>query len=237
MDLRALTHDLLAQATGRAHRPDAALAGGGGPAGNARLTAWTGLVLLVLFAAELVTLLDVRGLISWHFAIGVLLIPPALVKTGSTGWRIVRYYTGHRAYRAAGPPPLVLRLLGPVVVASTLAVLGTGLALVFVGPDASRRPLFAGLDPVMLHKATFVVWAVATGAHTLARAVPALQLTVLRRPVPPAVPGRLRRGAVLLATMVVAVVAAAVVLAGSGAWRSQPREFHPPGRYGYRGDR
>lgn len=38
--------------TGRADRRDPVLAGTGGPAGNARLTAWTGLVLLVLLAIE-----------------------------------------------------------------------------------------------------------------------------------------------------------------------------------------
>src|SRR5436305_10441279 len=133
--------DLVATATGRAHRADPVLSATGGPAGNARLTAWLGLVLLVLFGAELVTLLDVRGLLSWHVAVGVLLIPPALAKTASTGWRIARYYAGHRPYRAAGPPPMLLRLLGPLVVLSTLAVLGSGLLLILVGPDPSRRPL------------------------------------------------------------------------------------------------
>ncbi|HEY9484617.1 MAG TPA: hypothetical protein VIR00_16810 [Micromonosporaceae bacterium] len=53
----------------------------------------------MLFGAELVTLVDVRGWIDWHIVIGVLLIPPALVKTASMGWRIVRYYTGSRPYR------------------------------------------------------------------------------------------------------------------------------------------
>ena len=94
MALQQLTADVLAEATGRRHRSDAVVPGGGGPAGNARLTAATGLVLLVLFLAELVTLLDVSGLIGWHVAIGVLLVPPALLKTASTGWRIVRYYGG-----------------------------------------------------------------------------------------------------------------------------------------------
>src|SRR4249919_1797513 len=79
-------------ALGRVHRRDPVLAGTGGPAGNALLTAWTGLVLLVLGVAELLTLINVRGLISWHVALGALLVPPALVKTASTGWRVVRYY-------------------------------------------------------------------------------------------------------------------------------------------------
>lgn len=87
--------DVVSEAFGQSSRPDPVLPGTGGPAGNAHLTAWTGLVLLALSLAELVTLLDVQGLISWHVVIGTLLIPPALLKTGSTGWRIVRYYRGH----------------------------------------------------------------------------------------------------------------------------------------------
>src|SRR3954471_19347950 len=104
MNVRAEVDDTLRHATGQVHRHDPVLPGTGGPAGNARLTAWTGLVLLVLFAAELVTLLDVRGLISWHVALGVLLIPPALLKTASVGWRILRYYTGSPPPRRARPP-------------------------------------------------------------------------------------------------------------------------------------
>lgn len=86
--------DVVQAAAGRTHRADAVLPGTGGPAGNAQLTAWLGLVLLALFLAQLVTLLDVRGLISWHLAIGLLLVPPALVKMATTGWRMARYYTG-----------------------------------------------------------------------------------------------------------------------------------------------
>src|SRR4051812_49572720 len=108
MDIRSMAQETLAEATGRPPRPDDVTAPTGGPAGNARLTAWTGLILLVLFGAELVTLLDVRGLITWHAVIGVVLVPPALLKTATTGWRIVRYYTGNRGYRTAGPPPMPL---------------------------------------------------------------------------------------------------------------------------------
>src|ERR1700730_3560478 len=113
--LSAMTSDVVSEAVGQGHREDPVLAGMGGPAGNARLTAWTGVVLLVLFIAELVTLLDVRGLVSWHVVIGVLLVPPALLKTASTGCGILRYYAGNRPFREAGPPPLLLRVLGPVV--------------------------------------------------------------------------------------------------------------------------
>src|SRR3954447_12814551 len=108
-NLPSFVTDVLSEAAGQARRPDPIAPRTGGPAGNARLTAWTGLVLLALSLAELVTLLDVGGLISWHVVIGVLLVPPALLKTVTTGWRIVCYYRGSPAYSQAGPPPMALR--------------------------------------------------------------------------------------------------------------------------------
>ena len=83
--------DVIADAVGHSHRDDAILPRTGGPAGNAVLTAWTGLVLLGLSLAELVTLLSVHRLIGWHIVIGTLLVPPALLKTVSVGWRVVWY--------------------------------------------------------------------------------------------------------------------------------------------------
>lgn len=206
--------EVIASASGREHRADPILPATGGPAGNAALTAWIGLVLLVLFLAELVTLLSVKRLISWHIAIGVLLIPPALTKTFSTGWRILRYYTGVRAYRKAGPPPLLLRLLGPLVVFSTLAVLGSGLALIPIGPVTTFTPLFsvAGqrISALTIHQASFIGWGVATGLHVLARTVPALRLAVASESGPLA--GSATRALVVLATLVLGAVTAALVL-------------------------
>ena len=240
MDVRTLTDPVVAEATGRAHRDDQVLPGSGGPAGNARLTSWIGLVLLILFAAEMVTLLDVRGLMSWHVAIGIALVPPALVKTGTTGWRIVRYYTGNRPYRRAGPPPLLLRVLGPLVVVTTLAVLASGVILIVIGAQASREPLLTAgghtLDATTLHKATFVLWGGATGLHVLARLVPALQMTLARLvgrfvPVRPAgaVPGRARRVSAVWVTLAVAVLAAVVTLAAVDltAWHTRVGDDRP----------
>jgi hypothetical protein len=225
-----MTAEAATAATGRAHRPDEVLPRTGGPAGNAALTAWTGLLLLVLFLGELVTLLDVRGLLSWHVVVGTLLIPPALLKTGSTGWRMIGYYRGNPPYRRAGPPPMLLRLLGPLVVVSTLAVLGTGVALILVGPSAGRGGLVdvAGqhVDLLMLHKVSFVVWGAATGLHVLGRAIPALRLTLLRSETPGRIPGRAGRVAMVAVTMAVAVVAAVLLLGQAGPWRSEPRHFH-----------
>jgi hypothetical protein len=221
---RDVVDETVGAALGREQRPDPVLPGTGGPAGNARLTAWTGLVLLVLFVAELVTLLDVHGLIGWHLALGVILIPPALLKTATTGWRIVRYYTGDKAYREAGPPPLLLRVLGPLVVLGSLALLGTGLALVVLGEERSRQSLFtvAGqrVDVLTLHQASFVVWAVVTGLHVLARLLPAWQTAAGGSA---AVPGPRARILVLAGSLVVAGLCAVLVLAHPGGWNHDNR--------------
>ncbi len=133
-----------------------------GPEGNERLTAITGAVLLVLFAAEGVTILFLGQLLTWHFFIGLLLIGPVCLKLGSTGYRFVRYYTGAPAYRRKGPPVPLLRLLGPLVVATSVAVLATGVALALLGRDAGPVPV------LFLHKASFVCWAAVMTVHMLA---------------------------------------------------------------------
>jgi hypothetical protein len=223
--LRRITSEAIAEATGRDLRADAIVDGSGGPAGNARLTAWTGLLLLVLFAAELVTLLDVRQMITWHLAIGTVLVPPALLKTASTGWRILRYYTGSRRYRDSGPPPLILRALGPLVVLTTMALLGSGLALVVAGPRTGRGPqvdvLGQRIDILTIHQAVFAAWAVVTGLHVLSRLVPALRLTV-RPAAAGGVPGGYRRVAILFVTAALAVPLAIVVVQAGHAWSTLP---------------
>jgi hypothetical protein len=213
--------DAVAEATGRERRDNPVLPTTGGPAGNALLTAWTGLVLLVLSVGELLTLFDVGGLISWHVALGALLVPPALMKTASTGWRMSRYYLGNPTYQQAGPPPLLMRLLGPLVVVSTLGLLGSGVLLVLLGQGTAHRSLVALLgfrvDWVTLHQGFFAVWVVAVGLHLLGRIVPALRMAVA----PGAargVPGRTTR-AVWFAAMVASAAALALVLVpAAGSW-------------------
>ena len=213
------------EAVGRRHRPDPIEAGTGGPAGNARLTAWTGMILLLLILGELVTVLDVQGLISWHVVLGTLLVPVALLKTASTSWRVGRYYTGSQLYRSAGPPPTPLRFLGPLVVASTLGLLGSGLALIALGPSAGRTTIVNVLgqriDTLTLHQGLFIVFAVVTGLHLLARIVPALTLIIGRRTAASAstVPGGNRRIAVLAGTLAVAGLTAALVVGTAGSWK------------------
>src|ERR1017187_4199629 len=74
------------------------------PAGNERLTEMTGAVLLVLFAAECLPLLNIGNLLTLHVFLGMLLLGPAGLKTGSTLWRFTRYYTGSAAFVRKGSP-------------------------------------------------------------------------------------------------------------------------------------
>src|SRR5207244_3071814 len=73
----------------------------------------------------------------------------------------VRYYTASPAYRREGPPAAPLRAIAPIVVASTIVVLASGVALLFAGPQ-SRDTLLP------IHKVSFIVWGVFTGLHVLA---------------------------------------------------------------------
>lgn len=209
---------VLEEAIGRHRRHDPVVGRTGGPAGNARLTSWVGLVLLVLIVAELITLLNVTGLIGWHVGVGIALVAFTLVKVASTGWRAARYYRGSPVYRTAGPPPTLLRLLGPGVVVSTLGVLGSGLALVAIGPGASRRSLFAvfgqQVTPITIHQVLFILFAVLAGVHLLGRLVPAVAQASGRHGGHPesTVPGWQARGAVLLAAAGATGLAVALVL-------------------------
>ena len=208
---------LVAEATGRSDRPDPRKARTGGPAGNARLTAWTGMVLLALLAVEGITLIDVRGLITWHIVVGALLVPPAVLKTATTGWRMIRYYAGSRDYRAAGPPPLLLRLLAPLVVGSTLALLTTGIVVGVAGPDSARASFWGTPASLLfLHQASFALWVGATSLHVLGRLVPAARIISGRAA--SAVDGRALRGAVVVAVLALAAWVATIILAASAGW-------------------
>jgi hypothetical protein len=232
--LQRAVGEALGEASGHEVRDNPVLPGTGGPAGNSLLTAWTGLVLLILAVGELLTLFDVRGLITWHVALGALLVPPAVMKTASTGWRMACYYVGRTPYRQAGPPPLLMRLLGPVVVVSTLGLLGTGVLLVLLGEEHSHQGLISllgfRLDWVTAHQAFFAVWVAAAGLHLLGRIVPALSATV----VPGSgavVPGRWARVLWLVAMVASAAALAVLLVHADSSWTSF-HEFddHPPGR-------
>ena len=131
------------------------------PDGNERLTATNGLVLIVLSAAEILTLLlGLGSTLSWHVAIGLALIPPVALKLGSTGWRFMRYYTRNADYRAKGAPQIVMRMLAPLFVLFTVVLFGSGVAMGFLHGGAlqwARR----------LHGPASVGWMILLGLHVL----------------------------------------------------------------------
>jgi hypothetical protein len=182
----------------------------GGSEGNRRLTGATAAVLLVLLAAEGVTLLAIRPLVSAHVFIGMLLLPPVALKLGTTGYRFARYYTGSREYRADGPPHPLLRLLGPVVVLSTVALFASGVALIVLGPQ--------GGAVLGLHKASFVVWFGSMAAHVLAHAlrIPRLASADWRRR--EILPGSSLRRWLLAGSLVAGLILAIATVHLAGPW-------------------
>ena len=165
-----------------------------GPPGNERLTTAVGLVLLVLLGIETLTTLALRSYLPEHIFLGLLLIPPILLKLASTGWRFLRYYTNRAPYRRAGPPRLLLRLLAPLLIAATVTLFGSGVAMIIVGHGGG--PL------LRLHALSFAVWGVVLAIHILAYLTRVLRggLTDWRRQTAGAVAGaRARRGALVAA--------------------------------------
>jgi hypothetical protein len=230
-------NDYLATAAGWTHRDDPVAPRTGGPAGNARLTAWVGLLVLAFGLAETATLVSLGSLITVHILIGAYLVPLILLKTATTGWRIARYYVGAADYQQAGPPLLLLRLLGPLVVLTSLAIVGSGLALIGLGRSAYTT-IFSVLgfrvSALTIHQASFVAWAATTVAHLLARTVPAIKLA---RGVHDhaTVPGRGLRVAAVAASAAIGVAVAVLVLHFSGHWThdgGRHGRYGPPGRHG-----
>jgi len=181
---------------------------------NARLTALTAGLLLVLLFLEGLTIVQIGSLIVLHFVIGFLLLAPVALKLGTTSYKIVRYYSGDAAYVAEGPPNIVRRLLGPVVMLLTIGLFASGVALAFVGPKNIGPWLF-------LHKASFVLWFMAMTLHVLIHLSGTLLAGVNeyfeRRKRPLA--GWSTRQFVLLGTLAIGVALGVWSLAFTSAWQ------------------
>jgi len=116
----------------------------GGVEGNRRLTSIFGIVMLVLLTVQVLSALwfalmsynidTPGGPVFWlvrpvHFFTGFLLFPLIGVKLASVGWRFTRYYTRDRAYREAGPPRPLLRLIAPLLVLSVVVLFASGVEM------------------------------------------------------------------------------------------------------------
>jgi hypothetical protein len=194
---------------------------GGGTAGNEQLTATVGALLLVLLAVLGVTIIRIGQLLWLHLFLGLLLIGPVALKMGSTGYRFVRYYTADPPYRRKGPPATELRVLAPLVVASTIAVFATGVALLLEGP-ASRQTL------LLWHKVSFFIWLAITALHVLGhlvglpRSMRAVRET--RSELPGLEPGAGGRMLAFWGAIAIGALIAVALLPDFGTWTSA--HFH-----------
>ena len=127
-----------------------------GVEGNARLTGYAAVLLLLPLGAEIVT--GIRQDLQPHALVGFLLVPPVLLKLGSVGYRFVRYYAREPRYRAAGPPELVMRLLAPISVLATVILFATGIELWLFG-------LGFGEQWRTWHQASFLFWSLVIATH------------------------------------------------------------------------
>lgn len=186
--------------------------------GNTRLTAATGIVLVALLAVKAVTLLSVRQLLTLHVIVGALLIGPVVLKSASTAYRFTRYYSGAPTYRRKGPPPLPLRLLGPLIIVAALAVLGTGVALILVGPSGSGLLLTA-------HQTSFWFFVAFLAVHLLGHLWDAIVVSwrELRASLSGAAARRRRwRYLSIVLALVVGVGAATLLVPSTSPWTSRP---------------
>ena len=85
-------------------------------------------------------------------------VPRAHGNTASQGF--ARYYAEARPYVRRGPPHPLLRLVGPLLIVTTVAPLGSGIWLLPVGPEK------AGLL-LTVHEGGFVVWFGLTAMHVV----------------------------------------------------------------------
>jgi hypothetical protein len=195
------------------------------PDGNERLTAVAGLTLIVLSGVEYLTLLlGLQHFLSWHVFVGFVLLPPIGLKLASTGWRFMRYYTRNEDYRLKGAPQILMRLLAPLLVAFTILLFGSGVAMGLVHGQAltlARR----------IHGPAAFCWTLLVGAHILAYLRRALR-SAQEELVP-----RTRRSAAGAAgrTLAVGAAIAAGVVLGVATVPAQHHWLHLPPKHDHGG--
>ena len=173
-----------------------------GPRGNVRLTAATGLVLVGVLAVEALTTLSLHRYLPLHIFLGFVVLPAVSLKLASTGWRFARYYAGSNPYRLAGPPRLGFRLFAPLLVVSTVALFGSGVALVVMGHGGGLL--------LTVHAASFAVWGVLMIVHIAGYLARALRVGTAdwRSRAARIVPGASFRRALLVGALLAGVIVA-----------------------------
>jgi hypothetical protein len=194
------------------------------PDGNERLTATVGLVLVVLTVVELATIVFGLGqFLSLHVFVGFVLIPLVLLKLASTGWRFTRYYTRTEAYRLKGAPQLAMRMLAPLLVAATVILFASGVAIGLLHGHALSVAR-------QLHGPASVIWMILVGLHVLVylrRAIISAKedVTPSTRSMAPGATARLY---LLAGAIVAGIVVALATLPAQHRW------LHLPDKHGNR---
>jgi hypothetical protein len=183
-----------------------------GVEGNTRLTSVTGLILLVMLAVEGATILSIRQLITLHIYLGLLLLGPVVLKSLSTMYRFTRYYGGSAPYVEKGPPHPVLRVLGPLVIVTSLALFGTGVGLVF---ESGRGGLL-----LTAHKVSFFAWAAVMTIHVLGHLKEAVVVSAREIRRGPMARGRGLRFLLVVVSLAAGVAVASLVFPSASSWTS-----------------
>jgi hypothetical protein len=153
-------------------------------------------------------------LLSIHMLVGLVLIPPILLKLGSTGYRFTRYYTQSRPYREKGPPALPMRLLAPVLAVTTVGIFVTGVWLLALGHKSDQMVFF--------HKLFFFAWAGVFAIHFLVYAPRALRSLASDwgRSSAQRAPGTGLRGMIVAASLGAGIALALTLASAISGWQS-----------------
>lgn len=134
---------------------------GGAVEANARLTAATGAILLVLFVVEILTVvIGVKTHLALHVFLGFMLVPPLVLKLASVARRFLDYYLYRPGFRHRGPPRMALRILGPQLVLVTICLFVSGFVLLI-------KPQAFGGSIKKVHAASAYMWLVLAVMHVV----------------------------------------------------------------------
>jgi hypothetical protein len=193
--------------------PSGRIARAGGAEGNERLTAMTGAVLLILLAVECYTILRIGRLLTLYVFLGMLLLGPVTLKAGSVLYRFVRYYTRSAPYRRKGPPALLPRLIGPLIMLSTACVFGSGIILAVTGPTYDGPSGW-----LVIHRISFIAWCFFIVIHVLAYLPRVPRLLAAEARATEVLGGRGTRLALLIASLLAGLVIALLTVHLAGNW-------------------
>jgi hypothetical protein len=156
-------------------------------------------------------------MLTLHVFMGFFVLPVVGLKLATTGYRFFRYYQGADAYRRKGPPHPVLRVSAPLVIVSTIALLGTGIVMLAVGPrhsDTWRT----------IHQASFIAWFAMMTIHVLGHALETWRLTASELKASPQLSQRRLRVALAAGSVAVGLALGVASTGWIDAWKNRPPE-------------